>query len=572
MSLSRRAKIIATLGPACDQVENISRLIQAGMNVARVNMSHGTLERQDQTIANIRQAALNVGCEVAVLMDLQGPKIRVGALDHHLLLKEGQHWVIGPEREEDNYPEYANRYIPTTHHQLAEDTQAGCRILFDDGLIIARAVGIDRKVVKIIIENGAPLKSHKGINLPDSNISAPSLTEKDKRDLFFGIDRKVDYVALSFVRTAKCVMEVKYLLHAAGIFIPVVAKIERPEALDHLEEIIHAADAVMVARGDLAVEVGNHRVPTLQRQIIQLCRNHGKPVITATQMLESMIHNPSPTRAEASDVANAIWDGTDAVMLSGETSMGKYPYLTISTMSRIIEDAEGSPRSIKQKVETPNISTATMEAATLIAERVKAKWIIATTRTGNSCWEIARFRPEIPVLGVASNLEAVRRMCLFWGITPQLFDDSQEESADIDQQVLVFLVEREELNKGDTMVLTREENKIVYHGIASHIRVEMFYGLADQPSDLPLDYQDISRQPMASGNELTLDHRLCVQCKSCVETCPYNIYLQSDSNQDRIELNRKQIDKCTRDGACVRVCPVHAIQFQEEKSERQEGH
>lgn len=299
----RRAKILATIGPSSNSIEMLEKMIRAGMNAARVNMSHGTYEAHEQSIKNIRQASKNVGQEIAILLDLQGPKIRVDKLPEPLELKDDEVWVIGPSHVKDEYPEYKQCFIPTIYKNLVKDAHVGARILFDDGLLEAEAIEKDREVLKIKMKVGGILKSNKGINLPYVKVSAPSFTEKDREDLLFGLKQGIDYVALSFVRTAEDILEVKALLHQMKIHVPIVSKIEKPEALDNIEEIIKVSDIIMIARGDMGVEVGNHLVPSIQKQMIKLCNSLGKPIITATQMLESMITNSRPTRAEASDVA-----------------------------------------------------------------------------------------------------------------------------------------------------------------------------------------------------------------------------------------------------------------------------
>lgn len=311
----RRAKIIATIGPSCNTVEKLSQLMRAGINAARINMSHGTHEGHAQSILNVREASRQTGIEVAILLDLQGPKIRLDKLPVPLEPKNGEEWVIGPSHVKDNYPEYATRFIPTIYKDLVKDAHVGAMILFDDGLLEAEAIEKDRDVLKIRFNVGGILKSNKGINLPNVNVSAPSYTDKDHEDLMFGLKQGVDYVALSFVRTAEDVRAVKAMLHKMRVEIPIVSKVEKPEAIKNIQEIIAISDMIMIARGDMGVEVGNHLVPSIQKELIRACNAVGKPVITATQMLESMITNSRPTRAEASDVANAIWDGTDCVKI-----------------------------------------------------------------------------------------------------------------------------------------------------------------------------------------------------------------------------------------------------------------
>ncbi|MCR9205716.1 MAG: pyruvate kinase, partial [Halobacteriovoraceae bacterium] len=275
----RRAKIVSTLGPSSDTVETIEKMIKAGLNVARINMSHGTHEGHAKVIANIREASKKLGQEVAVLIDLQGPKIRVDKVPEPLQLKDESEWVIGTSKDQKNYPEYKDCYIPTIYENLVEDCHDGARILFDDGLISATAVKKDRTVYKIKVSVGGTLKSNKGINLPDCEVSAPAFTEKDKEDLIFGLQQNCDYIALSFVRKKQDILDVKYLLHELKKNVPIISKIEKPQAVDNIDEIMEVTDAIMVARGDMGVEIGNHLVPAVQKMIIKKCNERHKPVI-----------------------------------------------------------------------------------------------------------------------------------------------------------------------------------------------------------------------------------------------------------------------------------------------------
>ena len=336
-SLPRRAKIICTIGPACNTEAVMRDLLRLGMDIARLNFSHGTHEDHAHNILRLRRAAEREGRTVCILQDLQGPKIRTGPLERHdpVLLKTGSVVTITPQ----DIPGTATR-ISTTFPDLARELTAGARILLSDGLIELRVRGARGKDVLCDVINGGMLGEHKGINLPGIALTIPALTEKDRKDLEFGLNHGVDAVALSFVRTPADVSMVKQIIAAHQSDVPVIAKLEKPQAIDHLEEILEVADGVMVARGDLGVEMAPEKVPVIQKHIIRRASAWRKPVITATQMLESMIENPRPTRAEASDVANAVFDGTDAVMLSGETASGQYPRESVSIMSRIVVEAE----------------------------------------------------------------------------------------------------------------------------------------------------------------------------------------------------------------------------------------
>ncbi|ABK43943.1 pyruvate kinase [Magnetococcus marinus MC-1] len=558
--MARRAKIVATLGPACSSVEQITRLIEAGLDVARLNMSHGDHKAHLELIHNVREASRIAKREVALLCDLQGPKIRVGHLDEPLRLEKGQQWAIIPE---GSHPPKlkCDGIIPCTYAGLAKDAVPGCRILFDDGYLQARAIGTEEGALLVNIEHGGLLKSHKGINMPDASISAPSLTTKDQQDLFFGVKHDVDYVALSFVRSAKCVQNVKFMLHRRKIYKPIIAKIERPEAIRNIDEIIKVVDGIMIARGDMAVEIGNHRVPSVQRQIIQKCRAKGKPVITATQMLESMIQNPSPTRAEASDVANAIWDGTDAVMLSAETSVGVDPINTVLTMGRIVEEAERNPRGPRLDAESHSISSASMMAAARVAEQVSARWIIALTVTGSSALSLARFRPEVPVLGAARTQGGVRRMNLYWGITPRLFNYSIEEREDIEPEVIQWMREQSMLQVGEKIVVVKGGGLLSNHSTSSSIRVD----LVRDTRNIDEGVSQITQESVAGKGIITLDAARCVACGNCVNICPYGIWVAAASNTRSVSFNRDQVDNCSLDQECVRVCSSHAITITDAK-------
>ncbi|MDY6952207.1 MAG: pyruvate kinase [Thermodesulfobacteriota bacterium] len=473
--LGRRPKIVATLGPASCSVEMISGLVLAGMNVARINMSHGTHTGQAALIANVRRASALVGLEVAILLDLQGPKIRVGEIPNSLALKKGDIWAVGATPVRETYPAYRDRFIPTTYDHLVDDCHDGARILFNDGLIVAEAVERDGDVYKIRVIAGGTLQSNKGINLPDARISAPSLTDRDREDLLFGIEQAVDYVALSFVRKSEDVLHLRDFLTEHHSDMPIVAKIESREATKNIGAILNVTDVVMVARGDMGVELGNHLVPSVQKKIISLCNLRGIPVITATQMLESMIENPTPTRAEASDVANAIWDGTDAVMLSGETAVGKYPLEAVHMMGSIIREAEKTPKEKPnlRGLDLSSVDDAIMIGAALMAEKLGAKRILSVTQSGNSCLRMCRFRPQTSVLGVSNSLSVVRRMCLYWGVSPFYLHDYDEDDKDLEHYVIDKVRVACELEPGDKIVITRGTGRFFARGTSNSVRVEV---------------------------------------------------------------------------------------------------
>ncbi len=554
----RRAKIVATIGPATNSKEMLAKLIETGVNVCRINMSHGTYEAHQAVIKNIREASKESGYEVGILADLQGPKIRVDKLLEPLKLESGSEWVIGASKIKDQYPEYANNYIPTIYENLVADCHDGARILFDDGLMVAEAMTKDRDVYKIKIKVGGTLKSNKGINLPDCDVSAPAFTEKDKEDLMFALKEGVDYLALSFVRKKEDIMTVKALLHSLKVNIPIISKIEKPQAIDNLDEILSVTDMIMVARGDMGVEVGNHLVPAIQKKIITACNNLGIPVITATQMLESMTENPTPTRAEASDVANAIWDGTDAVMLSGETASGKYPLETVRMMDNIVREAERTPkeRPLLRHQDLSSVTASIMVAASMIAEKLGAKRILSITESGASCLRITQFRPSIPVLGITNSLKVARRMCLYWGVSPFIVTDQEKENSEFMKNVLKEVKERLKLKNGDKLVVTKGEGQFFSQGSSNSVKVELI-------KDTPRVKGGSEGLEEASDEKkkILLDTNNCASCQACVHICPHEIWAVTKDQNKKTFIEAKNISKCTMDLACVDVCPTGAIEI-----------
>lgn len=453
----RRTKIVATIGPASESPEVIGRLLDAGMDVARLNFSHGDHPGHAERIALLRRMARERGVPLALLQDLQGPKIRTGELEGGtpVQLVPGSPFTITTHEVAGN----AER-VSTTYTALPHDVQAGDRILISDGLIELRVLEATNDTVRSVVVFGGELREKQGINLPGVNVSAPALTEKDARDLTFGLEQGVDYVALSFVRQAADIRDVKQRIAAAGKNTPVIAKIEKPEALSDLPGILAAVDAIMVARGDLGVEMPAEEVPLVQKRLIEACASSAVPVITATQMLDSMIRNPRPTRAEVSDVANAIIDGTDAVMLSGETAAGSFPVESVRTMARIAEAAEGSGRhgdvgvrarsSLEQRRDVPNAISA---AACAIVDALPVRAIVAFTLTGTTARLVSRFRPGVPILAFTPSEECARRLSLVWGVTPVLCEyvGRLDDLGGIANQTLVA---RGLANPGDAIVMT----------------------------------------------------------------------------------------------------------------------
>jgi pyruvate kinase len=415
----RRAKIICTIGPSCHTESHLRELLRVGMDVARLNFSHGTHEDHARTIARLRRAAEKEKRAICILQDLQGPKIRTGRLEDHLpvTLETGSQVTITPK----NVPGNALR-ISTTFQGLAAEVQPGARILLSDGLIELRVSRLRGDDVECEVVNGGQLGEHQGINLPGVALSIPALTAKDRIDLEFGLQQGVDIVALSFVRSAADVLTGKQLIRRHGSDVPLIAKLEKPQALEHLEEILEVADGIMVARGDLGVEMPPEKVPVIQKHMIHRAGEWRKPVIIATQMLESMIENPRPTRAEASDVANAIFDGTDAVMLSAETATGRYPLEAVTMMAKIVIEAESNmaeftlPRRRDRR--RLSIAETICESIAHAAEDLDMGAIALFTETGNTARLISKYRPKSRIYAFSHQQAVCNRMNLFWGVRP----------------------------------------------------------------------------------------------------------------------------------------------------------
>jgi pyruvate kinase len=424
-SSRRRVKIVCTLGPATQDLDAIARIGTEGMDIARLNFSHGTHEFHAGLIRNVREAAKKISKPIAIMQDLQGPKIRAGVLPKGgIELKAGDTILLYPEGATPRLSTHGRIAIPISAEiaeAVSRDAQKGARILFDDGKIATRATQISPPEMVAEVEVGGILTSNKGMNLPGTPLSIPCVTEKDYEDLKFGLSQGVDAVALSFVRSAQDIENIKERMRKVVNDPPIViAKIEREEAVDHQDTIIEVSDGLLVARGDMAVEVGAERVPVIQKKLIRTCNELGVPVITATQMLESMISSPTPTRAEASDVANAVFDGTDAVMLSAESASGKYPIEAVRTMSRIILEAERSrdlnvagaeilpmPGSIVESVEF---------SASRIAHHVGAVAIACLTHSGMAARVLAKYRPDTPIVAILDNESMLRRLQFVWGV------------------------------------------------------------------------------------------------------------------------------------------------------------
>ncbi len=449
----RRTKIVCTIGPASSSPEVLEELIRAGLDVARLNFSHGTHEDHRKIFETIRAAEKSVGKPVAVMQDLSGPKIRLGQVAGEVKLEEGNEVVI---RAEADFVGDADR-LPATYDRLAKDVKVGEPILLADGRIVLDVLDVKHPDVRCRVRVGGIVTSKKGINLPGSQISVPSLTKKDLEDLAFGLELGVDYVALSFVRTPHDVLLLHQHMSKLGRVVPSIAKIEKPQAVDNLQGIVEIANGIMVARGDLGVELPAERVPTIQRRAIRMARERGKLTVVATQMLMSMTENAHPTHAEVSDVANAVFDGTDAVMLSDETAAGKFPLKAVETMAALAHAAEDAPDAFEapEFVESIRASHAwaISHAAVVTAHEMRANAIVSFTQKGLGPRLVANWRPRCRILGCATTDEEVRRMAFFWGVHPlKIMPPNSVES-------LVAAVENATLDQGilpdgSTIVIT----------------------------------------------------------------------------------------------------------------------
>jgi pyruvate kinase len=448
--LFRHSKIVCTIGPASSSPQIMERLLRAGMDVARLNFSHGTHEQHAKNIVNLRSLAFQLEKPIAILADLQGPKIRTGVLagGTPVQLRSGQKFIITTAKILGD-----STRVNTTFLQLPSEVGRGARVLLSDGLIELRVQQVRGLEVICEVVNGGLLGEHKGINLPGVKLRVPALTPKDRRDLVFALGQNINYVAVSFVRRPEDVLVAKALIKRAGYDTPVIAKLEKPEAIENLDGILRSADAVMVARGDLGVEMNPERVPVVQKMIISRAREFRRPVITATQMLESMTENPRPTRAEASDVANAIFDGSDAVMLSAETASGKYPVEAVSMMARIIEEAESSikefpqPSSVQEKLK---VAESVAELVCHASRELHMKVIAVFTHSGFTARLVSRYRPLVPIVAFSPVAETRRRMALIWGVMPRHIPDV----AKIDGLAAIAekrLLEEKLVRKGDVI-------------------------------------------------------------------------------------------------------------------------
>ncbi len=450
MERIRYTKIVCTIGPSTDSAERLSALIDAGTNLARINMSHGEAEQHRKTVALVREVARQKDAAVGIIADLAGPKVRLGQMQDTVTLRTGQLFrlvrqdVVGDaERASTNHP------------NLVDEVPVGSPVLIDDGLVQLRVEDKKRDELVLHVLVGGPISTHKGVAVPRASLSLEALSEKDRADLALAVELGADYVAMSFVRNAADVERLRDLMAESPI--PVIAKIERSEAVEAIEEILAAADAIMVARGDLGVDLPSEDVPVIQKELIRKAVAAGKPVITATQMLDSMIHNPRPTRAEASDVANAVFDGSDALMLSGETAIGSYPIDAVSTMARIIERAEeapalqtglpcGAPRR-------PTVTDAISAATCRLAEDLQAKAIVTSTESGHTARAVARHRPRVPIVAVTPTDAVLRQLVLSRGVIPIKVRPSSNIDDMLDRAARAA-IDSDLAREGDTLIIT----------------------------------------------------------------------------------------------------------------------
>jgi pyruvate kinase len=474
----KRTKIVCTIGPASSDETILREMIRAGMDVARINFSHGDHETHARNIRLIRRIAAEEDAVVAILGDLQGPKIRLGSIAHEpVMLNKGDKLTLTTQNADGT-----NMVFPLPHPEFVKDVKAGHRLLLDDGQLEFRVVAKQAEDLLCEVVVGGPLSSHKGVSAPESQLTLSAITDKDRVDAEFALKEKVDYLAMSFVRSGNDMRELRWLCRYLEGDVSLIAKIEKSDALNAVDDIVEASDGIMVARGDLGVETPAEAVPIHQKQIIRRCNTVGKPVITATQMLNSMITNPRPTRAEASDVANAILDGTDAVMLSGETAVGQYPVIAVETMARIatITEAHLSDEASGHFGQRPlrlkgigAVSDATSHAASEIAAELKARMIVTAAWTGYSSRQVARERPLTPILCVTPNENTYRRMALVWGVLPLMIPTFQTIDEMI-EKVVKAAHDAKLVEHGDLLVITaglpfgagRQANFLKIHTVA----------------------------------------------------------------------------------------------------------
>ena len=452
----RKTKIVCTMGPNTNDRELMKKMVEKGMNIARFNFSHGDHEEQKSRMDMLKGIREELGKPVAILLDTKGPEIRTGVLkgDKKVFLEEGDTFTLTTEEIEGD-----NKRVSVSYEGLVEDVEPGKKILIDDGLIELEVKGINGTEITCKVLNGGELGSKKGVNVPNVPVRLPALTQKDREDIIFGVEQGVDFIAASFVRSVEGVLEIKALLKECGApFLPVIAKIENAEGIRNIDEIIHCADGLMVARGDLGVEIPAEEVPYLQKMLIKKCNDNFKPVITATQMLDSMMRNPRPTRAEVTDVANAVYDGTDAVMLSGETAQGKYPLEALEMMVHIVENTEEHLDydillEKAQEHRRKGISSAIGYSSVATAMNLNAKCIITPTLSGATARVVSKFKPKADIIGVTPNEATLRKMQIYWGVLP-IKSIEYHTTEDICNDAIDLVNAKQLVETGDIVVLT----------------------------------------------------------------------------------------------------------------------
>ena len=549
----RLTKIVATVGPASESPEVLEQLIRAGVDVFRLNSAHSTLQEHSRHLADIRAASRRVGRPVAVLVDLAGPKIRVGPVEGgRVTLQAGSEVELAPGEEVGTA-----RRLTTTYPGLLDDADPGSRILLDDGLL--ELVVTEKRPGALLcrVTSGGDLTSHKGINLPGVPISAPTVTGEDERVIDWALKAGIDYLGISFVRRAEDIRGVRTLLHRHHSPIRVVAKVEKPEAVAELEAIVELADAVMVARGDLGVEMPLEEVPVLQKRIIGLCRRRHKPVITATQMLESMMERPRPTRAEVSDVANAIVDGSDALMLSGETAVGRYPVAAVAVMDRVARWTEAYLAEHPPEGRTADfdplrpVPSALSEGAYHVSRWLEPRLVAVSSASGNAALLLAKERLSIPVVGASAQERTVARMCLYYGVRPVLAQRlaSLEDLFKLAEEVALA----EGLaGRGDTVLLVAGDP----FGVAGTTNTLQVRRLRRAATGEPPEV----RQWEATRPQGTFCYRIrpqsCISCGVCVVRCPAEVWVLVDGVA---EVREDRLPGCVLERTCERDCPTGAI-------------
>ena len=454
--IMKKTKIICTMGPRTMDKIILKELIAGGMNVARFNFSHGSYEEHAERIALVRQVSEQLGIPVALMLDTKGPEIRTGLLKDgkKVSLEQGKEFTLYTEEREGD-----ETGCSITYQQLVYDVRKGDTILIDDGLIGLEVQRVSADKIECIIKNGGELGERKGVNVPNVKIHLPGVTQKDREDILFGIEQGVDYIAASFVRNSDCIMDIREILEDNhGRDIGIIAKIENAEGVENIDEILDAADGIMVARGDLGVAIPADQVPHIQKKIIHKCNRKCKPVVTATQMLDSMIRNPRPTRAEAGDVANAIYDGSDAIMLSGETAMGKYPVEAVRMMAKIAETTEAhldysNLQKLNKKQRKKDISMAVGFASVSTAEILKASCLVVPTMTGYTARMISSLRPKTPIYAISPSEQAVRRMQLYWGVYA-MPGETEDSTRHMITNSMKIILRRKLIKKGELAVFT----------------------------------------------------------------------------------------------------------------------